>query len=880
MTILMKNLFLATIFTFLFFNSYSQMPGGGNRGGGRMGTQMNIGHFYGKMVDSKTGKPIEGATIQLKGNKFDTISKQMKEAILKTVLTEANGDFSLEGLMVFGNYTFKASAIGYKNVDKKINFGIKMPQQGQSPDANAMQQMMALADKDLGNLKMESDASELSAVTVTTSAKQQFELGIDKKIFNVDKSITAAGQTATELMKSIPSVSVDIDGNVTLRNATPTIFVDGRPTTLTLDQIPVDIIDKVEIITNPSAKFDASGGNAGILNIILKKNKKNGYNGGVRAGIDSRYKINVGGDINLRDGKLNFNLSGNYNQRKSISDNKTFTSLFTTPVNTINSQEDATNNGYFMFVRGGLDYFVDNRNTISINGNINRGSFMNDGLQTIDSSKSATTSYRTTISDFNMKNYGAQLSFKHNFTKAGHSIGADVNYNSSNSDRISNNNSTYSSGANSLLQKTDASGINKFLTSQIDYENLLSETKKIEGGFRWANRNFETESYQYFKQPADLDYIANIPSSVRYKFIDNVLAAYTTYSFKVTKTSFQLGLRAESSDYTGTLQTVAGIDSTSFNIKYALSLFPSVFITNKLSDKADLQLNYSRRVNRPNFFQLLPSYDFTDPQNPTVGNPNLKPEFTHSFELSYNNAHKKGANFLATAYFKYTNNLVTNYIYKDYNRLTNKTGDSLYYGSFINANNSYTYGLELTEKLPLTKWWDVMLNFNLYNSQINATIPNQTIDNNLVSWFGKVNTTFKISKGLSFQVNWESRSKLIIAQGGGGGGRMGGMFGGGNQTLAQGYILPRLYDVDIALKKEWTWKNGQTASINLSMNDIFRSRRQTETNAYYFYQTTDRFRDPQVVRLNFNYRFGKTDISLFKRKNTKADQGGGMDMMQ
>ena len=148
-----------------------------------------------------------------------------------------------------------------------------------------------------------------------------------------------------------------------------------------------------------------------------------------------------------------------------------------------------------------------------------------------------------------------------------------------------------------------------------------------------------------------------------------------------------------------------------------------------------------------------------------------------------------------------------------------------------------------------------------------------------VSWFSKVNATFKIAKGLSFQINWESRSKIIIAQGGGGM-RGGGMFGGGSQTSAQGYILPRLYDVDIALKKEWTWKNGQSGSINLSCNDIFRSRRQAETNAYYFYQTTDKFRDPQVVRLNFSYRFGKLDISLFKRKNTKADQGGGMDMMQ
>src|ERR1019366_7562234 len=168
-------------------------------------------------------------------------------------------------------------------------------------------------------------------VTVSASAKPQFELGIDRKVFNVDKNLVSTGQTATEIMKSIPSLSVDIDGNVTLRNATPTIFVDGRPTTLTLDQIPSDIIDKVEIITNPSAKFDASGGNAGILNIVLKKNKKNGYNGNVRVGVDIRGKVNGGADINYRQNKVNFFGSVNLMGRKSISSSIANTTYFGTP---------------------------------------------------------------------------------------------------------------------------------------------------------------------------------------------------------------------------------------------------------------------------------------------------------------------------------------------------------------------------------------------------------------------------------------------------------------------------------------------------------------------------------------------------------------------
>ncbi len=878
----MKNIFLAATFILLSFNSFSQFAGGNKTGGGRgFGSQMNIGHFYGKIVDNKTNKGIAGVTIQLKGNKFDTATKQLKEAILKTVITENNGDFSLDGLMVFGNFKFKATTVGYKNLEKQLSFGIKKPDAGATPD---MQLMMSLADKDLGNLKMEVDATNLGEVTVTASTKQQFELGIDRKIFNVDKSLTAAGQTATELMKSIPSLSVDIDGNVTLRNAAPTIFVDGRPTTLTLDQIPVEIIDKVEIITNPSAKFDASGGNAGILNIVLKKNKKNGYNGNLRAGIDSRAKVNLGGDINLRQNKINFSASANFNQRKSISHNFANTTLLTHPDTLVRSNEEQTNNGYFGFFRTGIDYFIDNRNTLSINGNYNKGNFKNDGSQVIDSSETSpaySTTNRNTYSDFNNQNYGGQLSFKHNFAGINKNLSGDVNYNYSNSDRLSTiGSSNIKTPGNLFKQQTDGKGTNKFLTVQTDYENQITENTKFEAGLRAAIRDFETENYQYVDANNTGSYSLNTRSSSRYKFNDNVYAAYSTYSFKAKKTSFQLGLRAESSDYTGTLKTLSGVDSTSFNIKYTISLFPSIFITNKLSEKEDLQLNYSRRVNRPNFFQLLPSYDFSDPQNPSVGNPNLKPEFTHSFELSYNNAHKKQANFLATVYFKYSENLITRYIYKDVNRNVPNATDSLYYGSYINANTAFTYGLELTEKLPITKWWDAMVNFNLYNTNINATIPNQSINNSLASWFTKINSTFKLAKGLSLQITWENRSKTIIPQSGGGGGRMGGMFGGGSQTLAQGYTLPRNFDIDVALRKEWTWKNGQSGSINLSMNDIFATRVKTETNAIYFTQNTERYRDPQVVRLNFNYRFGKLDLNLFKRKNTKADQGGGMDMMQ
>ena len=883
---IMKRFFILALLAFISNIILAQPPSGMGRSGGRGSFSTSTGHFYGKLVDGKTNKGIDGVTILLYGNKFDTVTKKMKEVTLKTMISSSNGDFSIEGLSIMGNYKFKATAIGYKPFEKPLKFDVKFGGQDGTPD---MQKIIGMTDVDLGNLKMEVNTNDLTNVTVTAS-KQLFELGIDRKVFNVDKNLVSTGQTATEIMKTIPSLSVDIDGNVQLRNAAPQIFVDGRPTTLTLDQIPADIIDKIEIITNPSAKFDASGGNAGILNIVLKKNRKNGYNGGLRAGVDSRAKINLGGDINYRENKINFFASGSYYERKSIVTSGTNSSFLDNAKTKVNSDQTNISNGYFAFFRGGLDYFVDNRNTFTINANINQGQFDNDGDQKIDSSATAVISNtnRNTLSTSTFKNFGGQFSYKHNFAKNGHNISGDINYNSSTNDNDNNISSIINtaSGAQKYpiyQQRSLGDGYNKFLTIQSDYENQISENTKFEAGVRGAIRDFGSNIFQYVNGSGiNNNFVLSSKSSSRYKFNDEVYAAYTSYSFKHKKFSYQLGLRLESSNYTGNLFTINGTDSNTFKVNYPLSLFPSAFITYKLTEKQDLQLNYSRRVNRPNFFQLLPAYDFTDPQNPNVGNPNLNPEFTHSLEFSYSNNYKKNANFLATAYFKYSTNLITRYVYKDINKNVQSgqtATDSLYYTSYINASNSYNYGLELTDKMPVTKWWDITLNLNLFFTQINAEVPGQTINNNIVSWLGKVNNSFKLAKTISLQISGECRSKVLIPQSGGG--RYGGgmYYGGGSQqTLAQGYILPRYFDVDLALKKDWTWKNGKSGSLTLSMNDLFRTQTQTHTEAIYFTQDTNRRRDPQVLRLNFNYRFGKFDMTLFKRKNNKADQSGGSDM--
>jgi hypothetical protein len=250
--------------------------------------------------------------------------------------------------------------------------------------------------------------------------------------------------------------------------------------------------------------------------------------------------------------------------------------------------------------------------------------------------------------------------------------------------------------------------------------------------------------------------------------------------------------------------------------------------------------------------------------------------------VTYNNAYKKGSNILATAYYKHNTDLITNYIYKDINPITN---DSAFYSSFINANISRVYGLELSNKTTLSKWWDINLSFNLFRSEIEAAIPGQDINNNLTSWFSKFNNNFKLNKGLSFQFSGQYQAKTILPpggnSGGGGGGRGGGFGGGGGggfggpQSTAQGFNFPN-YEFDMALRKDWSLKDGKTASLTLSVSDVFKTRMiKTYSESLYFIQNVSRIRDQQFFRLNFSYRFGKFDVNLLRRKSTKMQEGGG-----
>jgi len=862
--IFVLSLVLSTVMTFA-------QPGAGAAGRGN-GGQMPTGRFYGKVVDSKTGKPIEYASVQLIQNKMDTATKKRKETVVAGMLTRANGEFSLENVAILGASKLKITVIGFKDHEQAVAFDIK--------PGGDMSAMLNALDKDLGNVKIDIEEKVLGNVTVS-SAKPGLQLGIDRKVFNVDKNIVSAGGTAVDVMRNVPSLNVDIDGNVTMRNNAPQIFVDGRPSNLTLEQIPADAIQSVELITNPSAKFDASGGTSGILNIVLKKEKKVGYNGNLRANIDSRARVGFGGDINLRQQKLNVFASAMFNQRKSISTGTTEReNYYTTPDVNILQNDRSTMMGNFGFGRVGFDYFINNRNTLSLSGNYARGKF-NPYTETelsYDSLYSPVRygyEQRNTNTTGQFRNAGTTLSFKHNFPKAGREWTADATFNKSRNNNTSIIQSNYYKlpeyDLNDVYRQQQViSGNNKNLILQTDFVNPINDKTKIEMGLRAQLR--ENDSRNAFFREENSGWVLQPGSEINYESNDQVYAAYATFSSRFKNFGYQLGLRAESSNYEGELLKTSEL----FTIDFPISLFPSVFLSQKLGETQSLQLNYSRRINRPNFWQLTPFTDSSDRLNPTKGNPNLQPEFTNSFELSYEKTFKNKGNFLASIYYKHTNDLITRYQTSEINN-----GEEIILNSYINANSSFVTGIELTSRNNLTKWWEFTPNLNLYTSDVKIDIPGEIDQPRLTSYFVKVNNSFKLPKNITIQVSGDYQSKTVLPPGGTGGGRGGfgggGMMGGGPASSSQGYIRPN-YGVDMAIRYEFL-KN-RTASLSLNINDVLRTRRyDVHSESSYFQQDIFRRRDPQMLRLNFNWRFGKFDASLFKRKNMRNQGEGGMDGM-
>jgi outer membrane receptor protein involved in Fe transport len=842
----MKKWYLLSVAFLLGMASiYAQIPvmpatGAGGRqgaGGQRPQNMPQIGHIYGKLVDAVTKKPVPYASVAL--------MKLRDSSVVTGMLTKENGEFSLESLP-FGTFNMRITFMGYETIFKKTAI---------SPQS---------IDQDLGNIRLKPDSKMLGTVEVT-GQKSAFTMGIDKKVFNVERNLTSVGGTAQDVLKNVPAVNVDIDGNVTVRNASPTIFVDGKPSTLTLDQIPADAIESVELITNPSAKYDAEG-MSGIINIVLKKNKRAGINGMVMAGIGTGDKYNGGGNINVRQGKVNVFANYMINSMRNWGNGTTDrTNFFDGGSTSLHQESDSRSSPRFQFGRVGLDYYLDNRNTISISQNIVDGNFKNFEQLMSSFNKGDSMSNRYNDNKFGFRNYTTQLGFKHTFAEPNKEWTADFNYNRSTNDRngsfltepLANGNGPASP---SSYQTNTSDGKTTFITIQTDYTDPIGKNGKLEVGLKTTLRNYSS-IYDVFDQDAATgEFHFNELLSNDYKYRENIYAGYVNYAGTLGNFGYQGGLRVEQYEYSGEIPS----EGMKFKPTRARpGFFPSVYLSQKLKNDQELQLNYSRRVTRPNFFQLIPYRDYTDPLNQREGNPNLKPEYTNSVEFSYAK-NWKTANFLGTVYYRNTNNLLST--------TSIPIGTDTLLTTFINADNNNNYGAELTLKNTFFKIWDVTTNVNFYQTEISFMDGGKPYKNNNFSWMAKINSELKLPANFTLQISGNYQAPTIALPTGSGGGRGGGGGGGFGMVpvSAQGTIKG-MSSVDAGLKKDFL-KN-KTASLTLSLSDVFNTR-QYELNqaAPAFVQDYLRKRESRILRLTFSYRFGKFDSQIFKRKNLKAER--------
>lgn len=851
----MRSSVLLVCFVLLGFGIMQAQPGGG-RPGGKPGGALRV---YGKIIDEQK-KGVEYAIVKIFKSVPTGDSTNLE--LIGGGLSAGNGDFSVDQIPTGVSLLVRIEALGYDTQDKPITL-----------------QPSSSGEKDLGNFIL--TAGKTMDAVVIEAENPSSKLEFDKRIFDVEKNPVSSGGTAEDVLKSIPSVQVDLDGNVSMRNASPQIFIDGRPTTLTIDQIPADAIQRVEVITNPSAKYDASGGGGGIINIVMKHNRSTGYNGSLRAGVDKRGRVNGGVDFNFREGKFNFFVNGNFNKRKSITTGQTTrTDLTTTPFTSLIQSDNNSNVGYFGNGKIGVDWFIDNRNSITLSqsltmGQFNPSTYTETTTDSIDNSDAYPSSfyYRSSETDRQFRNYGSSLLFKHLFEKEGSELTGDVNYNQIRSVFEGNYQNSYDNGFLSKQRQEGGGGRNIF-TAQSDLVLRPRTNLKIETGARIMMSNYFSDYDNLTFENNEWIEITGL--AVNYVFNDHVYAAYGNLAHDGGKWKKQVGLRVESSDYRGEL-----IDTTvTFRNSFPISLFPSLYITRVINEKQDIQFSASRRINRPGFMQLIPFTDYSDSLNVSRGNPSLKPEFTQSAELSYQWSLNPKLTFLASAYYRYTTNTTIRFLQTEYSPLL---GEDIVVSTYANAKNSTASGLELVFKNPLTKWVDMTTNLNFYNSTIDGTNITTGLTNNRTSFWLKTNIMCKLPKNFIFQLTGDYSSKKALdvgsserggGMGGSGGGPGGGGGFGGTSNTVQGYIEP-IYGIDLSLKKDFL-KN-RNLSITLSMSDVLRSRvTKTHSESIYFIQDTYRRRDPQIWRLQVSWKFGKMDSSLFKRKNTKS----GNEMME
>lgn len=686
----------------------------------------------GRIMDSFTNKPIEFATVavyQLSNNK-----------LISGIASDEKGNFLVPNIPSNDIY-LTVTFMGYTTlrVDQ-----IPAPQQGVV---------------NLKSLNLASASHELKGVDIVASTKS-VDYQLDKKVIDVASQITSASATAIEVLENVPSVKVDVDGTVSLRGSTGfTVLIDGKPTPMessdALRSLPASSIQKIEIITNPSAKYQPDG-TAGIVNVIMKKNRSNGMNGIVNANA-GRFDT-YGGDflINYRANKLNYNLGADYNKRSSPGVSESERVVANTDTVNATSSGDRNHDHIMKSIKGGIDYDLSVYDAISLGFRIGQRDMTNSGNQIYQESRLPSNvfdQYSTNNNSTRGGSFGSvNTTYLHKFANnTDHTIKLSADYNRSSGDERSlseqkDNNSNLTDGKinSSTTKRTNFQG-------GVDYVLPLNDKSKLEAGYLGRYEDISQQTTMDTLTLATLIYAGNTKYDNTSKNNQKIHALYSMLSSQIASLSYQVGLRGE---YTNRLITTNNA-TNSFTLNQ-WDYFPSVHLSYKLPHEHELALSYSRRIERTRGWDLDPFVVWVDAYNVRQGNPALKNQYIDAYELGYMKQYKPFYLSLE-GYYRITNNKVE--------RIKTVYQDNVVLQSPYNVGNDYTLGVEGSINSKLFKFWDLNLMGSTSDYRIKGELNGTSFDNHSFNWNGRLNNTFAITKNQQIQLNGNYTSKTVTSQG-------------------------------------------------------------------------------------------------------------------
>ncbi len=698
------------------------------------------GTMKGKIIDASTKQSMEYANVS---------AYSMRDSTLVTGgITNENGEFEI-GPFNPGIYYLDANFIGFNKIRiKNITIG---------------------SDKteiDLGTIELHPSTREIGTVEVVAE-RSRVVYKVDKKVINVGQDINAAGGTIADVLENTPSVQVDIEGNVTLRGSSDfTVLIDGKPSVLSgsdaLQQIPASAIENIEIITNPSVKYDPDG-MAGIVNLVMKKNILSGFNGivSVSAGSNDRKGLNLA--INQKTKKRNFSFGIDLNDRPFSGESESSRQTFQN--DTIiyldkSGQREFTHGGYTF--KPGVDFYLSDFSTLGFSARYGHYNFESGGTGNIHQYTSPATkdsySQERDPSKRNGSYFSGDMNFQHKFNKEGtHNLDVVFYYSHRNGDDLDvedellTNSSFEPTGLYlSRINTNEHESSNRY-RFKADYIKPLGEFGKLEAGIQ-SRIDRETEDYLFERyDTATEKWINDEKYTSSMDFKREIYSAYTTVSSKIGAVEYMLGVRGE---YTNRETDHAKVDKP-----YKLNrfdFFPSGHFAYTLFDKSQLMASYSRRINRPRGRDLDPFESYRDQYTIRVGNPDLKPEYTNSYELSY--MKHFGKSFVSIeSFYRVTNNSIS--------RLNELGDDNILYETTVNLNNDYSLGGELMGNINFAEWLQVNSSVSVYHYKIEDDSGDGYIERESTNIDGRFNSTFKFSSNSRMQLTGIYRGPSVSVQG-------------------------------------------------------------------------------------------------------------------